>query len=53
MIANILRAFAEGFRGSFVLTKEIILALLSVFSVMKAFVNAPRLSDFNPSRRWK
>jgi hypothetical protein len=51
MIDNILRPFAEGFRGSLVLTKAIILALLSVFSVMAAFINAPRLSDFDPSRR--
>ena len=52
MIDNVLRPIAEGFRGSMVLSKEIVLALLSVFSVMAAFVKAPRLSDFNPSRRW-
>lgn len=51
MIDNILRPLMEGFRGSLALCKGIILALLSVFSVMAAFVNAPRLSDFDPSRR--
>jgi hypothetical protein len=51
MIYNVLRAFAEGFRGSLALSKGIVLALLSVFSVMAAFVNAPRISDFDPSRR--
>ena len=51
MIDNVLRPIAEGFRGSMVLSKEIIRALLSVFSVLAAYVNAPRISDFNPSRR--
>lgn len=51
MIDNVLRPFAEGFRGSLVLSKAMALALLSVFSVMAAFVNAPRISDFDPSRR--
>lgn len=51
MIDNILRPIAEGFRGSFLLTKALLLAPLSVVSVMRAFVNAPRISDFNPTRR--
>ena len=51
MIDNVLRPLAEGFRGSMLLAKAIILALLSVFSVLAAFVTAPTLSDFNPSRR--
>jgi hypothetical protein len=52
MIDNIVRPFAEGFRGSMALFKGMVLALLSVISVLAAFVNAPRISDFNPNRRW-
>lgn len=51
MIDNVLRPIAEGFRGCVALWKGIILALLSVFSVLTAFVNVSRISDFDPSRR--
>lgn len=51
MIQNVLRPIAEGFRGSLRLWKGILLALLSVVSVITAFINAPRVSDFDASRR--
>jgi hypothetical protein len=51
MSDNVLRPIAEGFRGSVTLWKAIILALLSVVSVLTAFVNVSRASDFDLSRR--
>lgn len=51
MIQNVLRPLAEGFRGSLNLWKGILLALLSVVSVVAAFVNVPRASDFDITRR--
>lgn len=51
MIQNVLRPFAEGFRGSLLLWKGIILAPLSIVSVIMAFINAPRVSDFDITRR--
>lgn len=51
MIENVLRPIAEGFRGCLALCKGIMLHPLSIFSLFVAFVKAPRLSDFNPSRR--
>jgi hypothetical protein len=47
MTNSVLRPIAEGFRGSVNLWKGIILALLSVVSVVTAFVNVSRTSDFN------
>lgn len=51
MTQNVLRPIAEGFRGSLSLWKGILLALLSVVSVVAAFVNVPRVSDFDSTRR--
>lgn len=51
MTHSVLRPIAEGFRGSLSLWKGILLALLSVVSVVTAFVNVPRASDFDVSRR--
>jgi len=51
MMNSILRPLVEGFRGSVALWKEIILALLSVVSVVKAFVNVAQISDFNNAAR--
>lgn len=51
MTLNVLRPIAEGFRGSLKLWKGIILALLSVVSVLTAFVNVSRPSDFDITRR--
>ncbi|MFC4308425.1 hypothetical protein ACFPN2_04965 [Steroidobacter flavus] len=50
MIQNVLRPIAEGFRGSLNLWKGILLALLSVVTVVVAFINAPRVSDFDVTR---
>lgn len=51
MIQNVLRPFWEGFRGSLSLSKGILLALLSVISVVTAYINVPRVSDFDTTRR--
>ncbi|HEY0681021.1 MAG TPA: hypothetical protein VGD45_01695 [Steroidobacter sp.] len=51
MSVRVLRPIAEGFRGSVSLWKAIILALLSVISVVTAFINVPRTSDFDITRR--
>lgn len=51
MTHSVLRPIAEGFRGSLSLWKGILLALLSVVSVVSAFVNVPRASDFDVTRR--
>jgi hypothetical protein len=51
MTRNVLQPIADGFRGSLRLWKAILLALLSVVSVVAAFVNVPRVSDFDVTRR--
>lgn len=51
MTLNVLRPIAEGFRGSLKLWKAIILSLLSVVTVLTAFVNVSRPSDFDITRR--
>lgn len=51
MTDRVLRPIAEGFRGSVRLWKGIILALLSVVSVVSAFVNVSRTSDFDVTHR--
>jgi hypothetical protein len=51
MTNSVLRPIAEGFRGSVNLWKGIVLALLSVISVVTAFVNVSRVSDFNSISR--
>ncbi len=51
MTQSVLRPIAEGFCGSLRLWKGILLALLSVVTVVTAFVNAPRVSEFDVSRR--
>lgn len=50
---NVLRPLAEGFQGSLRLWKGIILALLSVVTVVSAFVNVPRASDFDTTRHYR
>ena len=51
MTQSVLRPIAEGFRGSLRLWKDILLALWSVVTVVTAFVNVPRASDFDATRR--
>jgi hypothetical protein len=51
MTNSVLRPIAEGFRDSLNLWKEMVLALLSVISVVTAFVNAPRSSEFDDISR--
>jgi len=51
MTHSVLRPIAEGFRGSLRLWKEILLAPWSVVAVVTAFVNGPRASDFDVTRR--
>ncbi|WP_157995102.1 hypothetical protein [Peristeroidobacter soli] len=51
MIQNVVQPFIEGFQGSLKLSKGILLALLSVVTVVVAFVNTPRVADFDPTRR--
>jgi hypothetical protein len=51
MTDNVLRPFVEGFRGSIDLWKGILLALLSVISVLTAFVNGSRIPDFRNTPR--
>jgi hypothetical protein len=51
LVGHLIRTANKGFRGSLNLWKGILLALLSVVSVIKAFINAPRLSDFDATRR--